>query len=290
MDILPEWENIDPAQLRGIVMVVGGSDVGKSTFARYLYDRLKRTTNAVAYLDGDPGQGRLGPPTTMTLTSQRLDEEPFQSQDDVWRTFVGACCPVGHMLPVVVGAAKLIRVAHKAGIEVIVYDTTGLIDPDRGGTYLKFAKINLLDPTILFAIQRERELDPLLGPLQLSGRLEVIKMPVSPGVKARDLEMRRAFRARHFARYFASAEPINLNWEGMAVFPSHTFRLNLLVAMENADGYVLGLGIVQQINEASKEVTLLTPIRSLNEIDSIHLGDVVLDPKTFSDQPVRVGG
>ena len=86
MDILPEWESIDPAQLQGIVMVVGGSDVGKTTFSRYLYSRLKRTTKAVAYLDGDPGQGRLGPPTTMTLTSQQLDEEPFQSKDPVWRT------------------------------------------------------------------------------------------------------------------------------------------------------------------------------------------------------------
>jgi hypothetical protein len=40
--------------------------------------------------------------------------------------------------------------------------------------------------------------------------------------------------------------------------------------MENADGYVLGLGTVRQITDASREVTLLTPLSSLEEIDSIH--------------------
>ena len=290
MDILPEWENIDLEQLRGTLMVVGASDVGKTTFARYLYDRLKRGNKDVAYLDGDPGQGRLGPPATMTLTSRQIDEEPFQQQDAVWRTFVGSCSPMGHMLPVVVGAAKLSRAAYKAGIEVIVYDTTGLIDPNRGGIYLKFAKINLLRPSILFAIQRDRELDPLLRPLQLSGRLKVVKMPISPSVKSRDPESRSAFRAQHFAQYFSGAKLKILNWDNTAVFPGPSFRLNLLVAMENTEGYILGLGIVKQINEVSREVTLLTPLPSLKEINAIQLGDVELDPRTFSDQPVRLGG
>jgi polynucleotide 5'-kinase involved in rRNA processing len=59
--------------------------------------------------------------------------------------------------------------------------------------------------------------------------------------------------------------------------------------MEDADGYVSGLGTVRQITEASREVTLLTPLSSLEEIISIQLGGVILDPRTFSDQPVRDG-
>ena len=42
MDILPEWESIDPTKLRGTLLVVGASDVGKSTFAQYLYGRLRK--------------------------------------------------------------------------------------------------------------------------------------------------------------------------------------------------------------------------------------------------------
>ena len=56
MDILPEWESIDPLQLRGTLLVVGAPDVGKSTFARYLYQRLQESNRRAAYLDGDPVQ------------------------------------------------------------------------------------------------------------------------------------------------------------------------------------------------------------------------------------------
>jgi polynucleotide 5'-hydroxyl-kinase GRC3/NOL9 len=100
MDILPEWETIEPAKLRGTLLVVGMSDAGKSTFARYLYGRLRQADRRVAYLDGDPGQGRLGPPATMTLTSEMIGEEPFRDQGAICRTFVGSTSPAGHMLPV----------------------------------------------------------------------------------------------------------------------------------------------------------------------------------------------
>ena len=291
MDILPEWESIDPIELKGLLLVVGATDVGKSTFARYLYGCLRKEGKRVAYLDGDPGQGRLGPPTTMTLTAEKVGEDdPLRQQGSVWRCFVGSTTPTGHMLPVVVGAVKLVKAAQKEGIEIVIYDTTGLIDPNQGGTHLKLAKINLLRPSMLFAIQREGELDPITRPLRRSRRLEVVQVPVSPSVKSRDLASRRAFRAEKFTQYFAGSQPMKLNWAHLAVFPTPAFRRNLLVAMEDVDGYLLGLGIVRQIMEESREVTLLTPLSSLDEIDSIQLGDMVLDPQTFFDKPVREGG
>jgi len=288
MDILPEWENIDPIELKGILLVVGATDVGKSTFARYLYGCLRKEGKRVAYLDGDPGQGRLGPPTTMTLTTEKIEEnDPFPQQGSVWRRFVGSSTPVGHMLPMLVGAARLIKAAQGAGMEIVIYDTTGLIDPNRGGLHLKLAKINLLRPRMLFAIQRAGELDPLVNPLRRSRGFEVVQLPVSPSVKRRDLEGRRAFRAEKFAQYFAGSQTVTLSWADLAVFPTSAFRPNLLVALEDVKGYLLGLGIVQQINEDSKEVTLLTPLSSPAAIESLQLGDIVLDPETFFDQPVR---
>jgi polynucleotide 5'-kinase involved in rRNA processing len=56
MEILPEWERIDTLQLQGTLLVVGAPDVGKSTFARYLYQRLQESNRRAAYLDGDPVQ------------------------------------------------------------------------------------------------------------------------------------------------------------------------------------------------------------------------------------------
>ena len=289
MNILPEWESIDPTKLKGTLFVMGVTDVGKSTFARYLYGRLRKAGRRVAYLDGDPGQGCLGPSTVMTLTTEKIVEKDlFRQQGSVRWRFVGAPTPVGHMLPMLVGSARLIKAAQEAGMESVIYDTTGLIDPNRGGLHLKLAKINLLRPSTVFAIEREGELEPLTRPLRLSRRLQVVRIPVSPGVKCRDLDSRRAFRAEKFAQYFSGARPVKISWAHLAVFPTPAFRLNLLVAMEDTNGYVLGLGIIQRIMEESREVTLVTPLSSLQGVDAITLGDVILDSQTFFDQPASV--
>jgi hypothetical protein len=68
LDIPPAWDKIVLREAHGLLMVIGATDTGKSTFAQYLYRRLgAEPGRRVAYLDGDPGQSRLGPPTTMTL-------------------------------------------------------------------------------------------------------------------------------------------------------------------------------------------------------------------------------
>ena len=160
IDVPVAWQQLDLARPGEIVLVIGAPDVGKSSFAQYLYRRLCREAGRVAFLDGDPGQSTLGPPTTMTLAIG----DSFPPQGPHWRNFVGAVSPRGHMLPLVVGASRLVQAARQAGVETIVYDTCGLVDPAYGGTALKLAKIELLQPVVVCAIQRNRELRVVAGP------------------------------------------------------------------------------------------------------------------------------
>ena len=46
--------------------VLGGTDSGKTTFCQYLLGRLK-SQFLTAYIDCDPGQSVIGPPTTVGL-------------------------------------------------------------------------------------------------------------------------------------------------------------------------------------------------------------------------------
>jgi len=195
-EILPAWEELDLKRLNGILMVVGASDVGKSTFARYLFRRLCKSSAGVAHLDGDPGQSTLGPPTTMTLALARDGEQTFPPCGPLWRGFVGSVSPAGHMLPVLTVAARLTGAGRKAGAQVIIYDTTGLVDPSRGGIALKLAEIDLLRPSLLVAIQRERE--PLLAPFRRSRRVQMVELPPSPAARYRERDERQANRAERF--------------------------------------------------------------------------------------------
>ncbi len=285
MDVPQAWQQLNLGRLRGPVLVIGAPDVGKSVFAQYLYRRLSAASRHVAYLDGDPGQSTLGPPTTMTVTIGAInDDETFPPSDQCWRSFVGATSPRGHMLPLVVGAARLVQAAHRAGAEIIIYDTCGLVDPAHGGMALKLAKIDLLQPVWIYAIQSQGELESLLTPLRRRRRLRLVELRPSPAVRSRDVATRQAHRAAQFARYFTAARPLKVVWPRLAVFPGPRFPLNRLVALEDERSLTLGLGLVKDSDRQTRQVTLHTPLTSLAEVDALRLGDLTLDPETFREQ------
>ncbi len=242
-------------------------------------------SRCVAYLDGDPGQSTLGPPTTMSLALGASGDIAFPPRGKTWRSFVGAVTPRGHTLPVLVGAARLAQAAQAHGADAIVYDTSGLVNPMVGGLNLKLSKIDLLRPSVVFAIQREQELEPLLTPLRLSRRVRVVDLHPSLSIQPRNTLTRRAYRASQFARYLRAACPLTVDWERLAVVPSPGFVFHRLAALEDADGFTLGLGIVQVADWRKKQVELLTA-KSLEGVDTLRLGDLTLDPQTFRDQPL----
>ena len=284
LDIPSAWEALLSEPLHGTVMVMGAPDTGKSTLAGYLYARLAAGGRRAACLDGDPGQTTLGPPATMTLVMGAGTDYPPPGRR--WRRFVGSVSPRGHMLPMLVGAAALVTVARNAGAHAIIYDTSGLVDPGQGGTALKLAKIDLLRPGTVIAIQREEELEPLLEPLRRFHWLRLHELRPSPAVEPRDPAVRRAHRADRFAAHFAGARPVLLRWDRLAVWPAPDFIFRQLVALEDSDGFVLGLGIVLGADARAREVTLLTPLASPDGVAALRLGALTIDARTYEDQKI----
>jgi polynucleotide 5'-hydroxyl-kinase GRC3/NOL9 len=281
------WKQLDLEGINGVLLVIGETDTGKTTFARYMFSTLNSLGRQVALLDGDPGQSWLGPPTTMTLASTMGAGDDFLKTNQTRRYFVGSTTPQGHMLPIIVGSASLIRSAFDKGIRTIVYDTSGLVDPRSGGLALKMAKIDLLRPQVVFAIQRHEELEPLMTPLRRSQRVKVIDLQTVPNVQRRDADERRRHRIRQYQRYFNTARTLNIHWSKLAVFPLPAFRIHQLLALENRDSFVVGLGIVIDIDRPRQRVELLTPLENLEGVDALHLGDILLDPRSFEDEQIR---
>jgi polynucleotide 5'-hydroxyl-kinase GRC3/NOL9 len=227
LEVPREWKQINPNDLHGVVMMLGASDVGKSTLAGYLVNMLAAQGQRLAYLDGDPGQGILGPPATMTLA---VGKEPAASpfgDSKVWRWFVGSVTPRGHMLPLAVGAQRLAQAAFQTGVDAVIYDTTGLIDPNQGGGALKLAKIDLLKPSAIIAIQEARELEYILMPLRRLSGIKLIELPPALAVRPRSREERQGNRARRFKAYFQNADEMEIR----IFLPTVWWPLRVLQAM-----------------------------------------------------------
>ena len=279
LSVPPAWRRLDLPSLRGTLMILGDTDAGKTTFARYLFLELCRLGRQVAYLDGDVGQNTLGLPATMTVALCDQDDAPaFPPAGRRAVFFVGAVSPRGHMLPVVVGAHKLQTWARRQGAKVIVMDTTGMIDSAVGGGALKQWKIELLQPMTLFALARGAELEHILWPLRRRQDLRLRELSVAREVRQKSRERRIVHREDKFRRYFAGAVLLSVPLNRLPVVGLGGTARGRLLAFQDEAGFVLGLGIVENLDPGQRTLSVLTPLPSLDGVASLRMGDLRLDP------------
>lgn len=280
---VPEpWRSLDVASWQGPVLVIGASNTGKSTFARYLYSRLLKTHDRVAFLDTDVGQNSYRLPTTLVMAQNGGAGDthfPPQAARRIW--FVGSNAPPGHMLRVILG---ILRLTQALKPQALVVDTSGFVNPSYGGTNLKWAEVDLLRPCTVVAFQCEDELKSLLLPLHPLPGVRVVELPVPEAVRDRPREERRTYRSRCYRDYFEKAPRISLNYHGVAVFPRRRFREERLVALEDREGFVLALALIEGAND--KLVHLRTPLSpsQKEEVAALRLGDLRIDRGSYQDR------
>jgi polynucleotide 5'-hydroxyl-kinase GRC3/NOL9 len=276
--VSPQWQQLSVEELRGTLLIIGASDTGKSSLARYLFQRLARSGTPTAYLDADMGQSTLWLPTTLNLASTHdADDSAFPPRDNRVSFFVGSTSPRGHMLPTLVGARRLQQEAHSRGVQAVVVDTTGLVDPSQGGKALKQWKIELLAPTMVIGLQRRRELEPILWPLRRDARVRTLELPVSTHVHQRTREERVAHRHTRFANYFAGAGSMVVNVRQMAVYDVERMSPGALLAFQDGQGLTLELGVAQEIDRRRGTVTIRTPLPAAEQAASVRFGDARWD-------------
>lgn len=176
--------------LRGVVLFLGGTDVGKSTLIRALHERLGGEV-----VDGDVGQSWIGPPGVVSLGAPNHPRAGY---------FVGDVSPRGNLLQVTVGIARLVRKAQRP----CFIDTDGYIADGAARSY-KTELIHLVEPDGIVLLQRGHELD--YYKLFAREGIEILDVVVTHrGVKTR--EERIAARERAFRAYFQSPNTQLRRW------------------------------------------------------------------------------
>lgn len=235
----------------GLVAALGGTDTGKTTFCKMCAKVALRIGKSVAFLDTDVGQSSVGPPTTIGLKflqdESDLEPEALARADALY--FVGATSPQGHLLPLVVGAARLAEQARTAGAELILCDTGGLIGGTLGQV-LKFHKMEALRPDWIVGFQRGEELEPILGACRRALPAEVESLPVPSEIAYTSVDERTQRRQERLKEMF---EPPMHRWKVKtsvfipAIPPDVDLAQldGLIVGMDDGKGSCLGLGILE---------------------------------------------
>ena len=208
LDVYADWEPTlaeiaaaDPQRpLR--VLLLGGTDVGKTTFTRLLVNRLAaQGRGRVGIVDADLGQSEIGPPACVGMA---FTDAPVAALSDLTPhalAFVGSTSPPNHLLEHVSGVRRL---ADLVAPHPLVVDTSGFLH-GASARRLDQIEFDLLQPTHVVGLQREGELESILAPMRKrdSCSLHLPPIPAVIGKKPSSFRVQR--RTMRFAAYFDGA-------------------------------------------------------------------------------------
>jgi polynucleotide 5'-hydroxyl-kinase GRC3/NOL9 len=261
-----------------LIMVMGGSDTGKTTMVECLADLFAKKTD-VGIVDLDMGQSHIGLPTTIAWG--RVGKK-FQNWSDIAVEdfyFTGTLSPVGNLLPSVVGAKlitnRALSMCHKA-----LVDTTGLIS-DPFGRVLKQYKIELLSPDIIIALEKSGELDHILMSYRNIKSPRILRIHVPPRVKSKSAIRRSRYRLERFKTHFLSAHTVEFSLEEIGIrytrepVPLHSAELRgRIVSFRDKRDRDIALGIIERISIRQKRLFVRTHLRNIRRFSTIVIGAV----------------
>lgn len=271
------WESAAEALAemeQGKVMIIGATDVGKSTLSTYLTNRLLGKGIESPVVDGDIGQADIGPPTTVGravptgYVSSLVDLKPEAL------IFIGHTTPSQVETKIVDGIRRLAARDEKS---LTIINTDGwVLDPEA--VIYKIRMIEAIQPELILGISNGTELQPILS--RARGRSFRIDAPQN--VLARSRSDRREIRTAGYKRFLDGSKTrtyalsdikLTLPKGVSSVKAATSLDLkNLIVGLLDHEGYLLQIGILEELGRSS----LRLHSRAANEVKEIQLGHVKL--------------
>jgi len=276
----PEWEGLldELIKKKGTALLLGATDSGKSTLAKYLIKRLVTKNITVSLVDADVGQSTLCLPGTisMKIFYDRSDLEHFSFER---MYFVGAINPATRIPLMINGTKRMVDICEGKS-EIALVDTTGLVSGELGKV-LKIGKVRAIKPEHIIAVQRLDELEHILSLIE---GIPIHRIPASRMAKMRDREARVRYRKRKFLEYFKETEVSEFLIDQRDVKFFYNDEFITLRETDFQEGTLLGLnhnddtvalGILVEVADTS--VTFKSRIPSLKGINRVVFSDISLN-------------
>ena len=252
----------------GRVIVIGGSDTGKTTLCRWLLSKLPEQSRP-ALVDSDIGQSTVGPPACIGWRMAGRTDSQF--------TFTGDITPATHPTATVAGTCRAVFAAEAAGANLVLLDTSGYLG-GRGGFELKSAKLELLAPgpaakRALHAILigDSPDIRRLMAGWYQDPRLTIHRIAQSEVLVQKTRQQRVEWRQQRFAEALGGTDlrRISLRNKQLIAIPGVTEMKaaghevseleGLLVAFGDKQRWVTCLGLLQQLDVKAQEILVRAP-------------------------------
>ncbi|MEM2049648.1 MAG: Clp1/GlmU family protein [Thermoproteota archaeon] len=206
------------AEEKGVVMVVGEADSGKTSLATFLVNYYLNFQAEIGIVDSDPGQNDLGVPGTVSggVVNKGLSDLS-QVKPEVME-FVGFTAPESGVEELKEAVATVLRRLREKGVGKIVLNTDGWADSK--GLSFKAELTRTVKPSFVLSLLDGEK--TLAFTMAVDPSTRMIRVEKSRYVKRRNRLHRRTLRTlnyrRHFARPRLVKKPLSEN-----IFLNHPF-------------------------------------------------------------------
>jgi polynucleotide 5'-hydroxyl-kinase GRC3/NOL9 len=251
----------------GSVIIVGPSDVGKSTLCTYLMNELLNRTFRPVIIDADIGQADIGPPTIVASATPNAPVPSLTGLEPDRMMFIGHTNPSAAE-PRIINGIKRLMTCHNGPITIINTDGWTV---DFDALSYKSRMISTIKPDIVIGIGSKTELQPIMNATQA----EWIFVEPSHALLPRSRNARREHRTYGYRRFLEGGTIHTISLKLLKLNPViHHFRAsdlhNLITGLLDERGYLLHIGVLTKLEESSLRVFA----RSVLGVTSIELGYV----------------
>ncbi len=266
-----------------LIMVIGGTDTGKTTLVECICDLLAKHTNT-GIIDLDIGQSIVGPPATIgwaKIEGTLINWTDIRMADFY---FAGTISPMGSLLPMVVGA-KLMSDGALAACDKVVADTTGLIAAPAG-RILKLSKIDMLVPNVILALEHSCELGHILDVFRRCMSPKIYRLPVPTNVKSKNTITRSSYRFDKMTSYFIKANLVEVSMDCVDIrYIREPVRCNMtdlknrLISFRDEHNKDIALGIIEEVKMQERQFVIRASIdsSSIGKLSALVIGRTVID-------------
>ena len=255
---------------KGRVILIGMTDVGKSTLSTYLTNKLLRKLLSLRIIDGDIGQADIGPPTTIGYSIPTTSISSLGELKPESIIFIGHTNASQVESKIIEGIRRL---SDRAQDSLTIINTDGwVVDPEA--ISYKIRMIVATEPDLVIGLATGEELQPILS----GSRAHALNVDTAQDVLARSRSDRRETRITGYRRFLEGARtrPISLRtvdlaspvWFPSAHGPNARDLNSLIVGLLDDEDYMLELGVLMGFTNDTARVYC----RSVERVHKIELG------------------
>ncbi|MCL2358710.1 MAG: hypothetical protein LBH74_03740 [Nitrososphaerota archaeon] len=245
-----------------VVLVLGATDAGKSSFCTYMLNKMVEAKCRVAVLDGDLGQSDIGPCASVgyaIATKPVVELYDLRYQNGY---FIGVTSPPTAVTKTLEGLTAMMQEAVQRQADTILVNTDGFVVGNDAIRY-KLSLIKALKPDVVVGVQIQNELETLLSYLGGGG---VLTVEPSVALNLRTNEKRRILREMTYAKYLRKSKLQCFPLSQITVEPRNAVpkkqdpEKGILVGLYGWGSRFLGIGVLRAVNVERRTLKVQTAV------------------------------